>query len=159
MATSSSLLLADLALEWSFDRGDADLTIIDADIGVDAGIVTAVLLSLFLDRRAENDDRPPSGDITDRRGWWADEFLRVGGDRTGSRLWLLDRSKRTNEVALRAKEYCVEALAWMLEDRVCSSIDVTTEMTDRLLIVVGINRSGRDPITLRFSRVWAPPIT
>jgi len=155
MATSSALGLGDLALTWDVDRGDADLELVDGDLGVDRGLTTAVLLSLFLDRRAEADDVPPSGDPNDRRGWWADQFAEVEGDRIGSRLWLLDRSKATRETALRAKQYVTEALQWMLDDKVVASIDVTVEMTKTaLLIGVGLNRPGRDAVSFRFSSKW-----
>jgi phage gp46-like protein len=151
----------DLALVWSNELGSADLSLeldvggLAMDLTTDRGLTTAVLLSLFLDRRAETDDKPPSGDSTDRRGWWGDQFAEVEGDKIGSRLWLLDRSKRTNETALRAEEYVREALAWMIEDRVVSSIDVTIEMTQSaLLIAVGLQRPGRDPVPFRFASAW-----
>lgn len=155
MAISSALQLADLALTWDAARGDADLSLIDSDLASDRGLETAVLLSLFTDRRAERDDRPPSGDARDRRGWWADQFADVEGDRIGSRLWMLDRAKLTNQTVLRAREYVLEALAWMLEDRVVASIDVQIETTpSALLIAVGLQRPGRDPVTFRFQHVW-----
>ncbi len=155
MAISSAIQLADLALTWSNAKGSADLSLIDLDLASDRGLMTATILSLFTDRRAENDDVPPSGDDRDRRGWWADQFATVQGDRIGSRLWLLDRSKRTNETALRAKEYATEALAWMLEDRVVSSVDVVVEMTDRaLLLSVGLERPGRDAVSFQFAHAW-----
>lgn len=155
MASSSALQLADLALVWSNATGDADLAMIDNDLASDRGLETAVLISLFTDRRAETDDKPPSGDERDRRGWWADQFAAFQGDRIGSRLWLLDRSKRTNETALRAKEYALEALAWMLEDRVVASINVTVETTARaLLFAVELQRPGRDPVSFRFASKW-----
>lgn len=147
----------DLLLVWSNERGDADLALIDgkADLATDLGLQTAVLLSLFLDRRAEPDDVPPSGDARDRRGWWGDEFLEVEGDRYGSRLWLLDRGKQTRETELRAKEYAREALAWMLEDRVVASLDVQVETArGALLFAVGLQRPGRDPVSFRFAHVW-----
>jgi len=155
MASSSAIQLADLALTWSNATGDADLSLIDSDLASDRGLETAVALSLFTDRRAETDDTPPSGDARDRRGWWADQFAAVAGDRIGSRLWLLDRSKRVNETVLRATEYVREALAWMLEDRVVASIDVDVETTDAaLLIAVGLQRPGRDPVSFRFAHTW-----
>lgn len=155
MANSSAVQLADLALVWDVVLGDADLTMIDSDLASDRGLETAVILSLFTDRRAETDDKPPSGDERDRRGWWADQLSAVEGDRIGSRLWLLDRSKRTNETALRAKEYVAEALAWMLVDRVVAGIDIQTEATaSALLIAVWLQRPGRDPVYYRFSHVW-----
>lgn len=152
----------DLALSWSNTSGDADVSLVSvdaslaaADLATDRGLRTAVILSLFTDRRAEPDDVPPSGDPRDRRGWWADQFAAVEGDRIGSRLWLLDRSTRTNEVVLRAKEYAREALAWMLEDRVAASVDVEVESAgSALLFAVGLQRPGRDPVTFRFAHTW-----
>ena len=155
MATSSALLLADLALTWDIDTGDGDLSMIDSDIASDAGLVTACLLSLFLDARADVDDQPPSNDPNDRRGWWADEFSDFEGDRIGSRLWLLDRSVLTRDTAQRAELYVREGLAWLLQDRVAESIGVVTEATgERLNIDVELARPGRDPVKFRFSRVW-----
>jgi phage gp46-like protein len=162
----------DLALVWSTELGDADLSVIaadiDEDLATDRGLQTAVLLSLFTDRRAETDDKPPSGDATDRRGWWADQFAADEGDRIGSRLWLLDRSKRSNEVVLRATEYAREALAWMLEDRVVSGVDVAVDTSTTapalfaelrlpataLLITVGLQRPGKDPVSFHFAHTW-----
>jgi phage gp46-like protein len=158
-AESSSV--GDLALTWSNTTGDADLSLVlDAadqavDIATDQGLATAVILSLFVDRRAEDDDKPPSEDPTDRRGWWADEFAEVEGDRIGSRLWLLDRSKLTYDLVPRAREYAREALAWLLEDRVVSSVDVVAERTaTALLLAIELKRPGRDPVTLRFAPRW-----
>lgn len=147
----------DLALTWSNELGCADISRVeyDGDLETDGGLETAVLLSLFTDRRAEPDDKPPSGDDTDRRGWWADEFAEKTGDLFGSRLWLLDRSTLTSETVLRAEEYVREALAWMLEDRIVASLDVEIETkADRLLIGVGLQRPGRDPVSFRFAHTW-----
>jgi phage gp46-like protein len=155
MATSSAIELADLALTWVDQLGAADLSMIDSDIASDRTMVTAVILSIFVDRRADPDDVPPSGDPTDMRGWWADQFSAVEGDRIGSRLWLLDRAKLTSETARNAEGYIREALAWMIEDRVVSSVDVETVTTAAsLLIGVTLHRPGRDPLALRFTHVW-----
>lgn len=154
-ASSSATQLGDLALTWSIDFGNADLSMIDSDLASDRGIETAVLLSLFLDRRADDDDVPPSGDPNDRRGWWADEFAENAGDLIGSRLWLLDRSVLSRETEFRAEEYVREALAWMIEDKVVAGIDITIERTkNALLIAIGLNRPGRDQVSFKFSRVW-----
>ena len=155
----------DLALSWSNATCDADVSLVRdiaglaVDLEVDRGLVTSVILSLFTDRRAENDDVPPSGDPKDRRGWWGDQFAQVAGDRIGSRLWLLDRSVITGETTRRAEEYVREALAWMVDDRVVSSIDVEVEVEAHpkeraLIFAVGLNRPGRDPVSFRFAHTW-----
>lgn len=161
-ATSSALGLADLALVWDQALGSADLAMIDSDLASDAGMETAVLLSLFTDRRAEPDDVPPSGDPTDRRGWWADQFADVEGDRIGSRRWLLDRAKFTNDTAIALKEYDTEALKWMVDDSVASSIDITTALVTmgasrRINETIVINRPHGAPLTFKFAHVWDAP--
>lgn len=159
MPSSSAVQLADLALTWSTATNDADLSLIDDDLASDRGLETAVVLSLFTDRRAEDDDEPPSGDPNDRRGWWADQFADVEGDKIGSRLWLLERSKLTNQTALRAKEYALEALAWMLVDKVVATVNVTTQIatinaTRALMIEVDLQRPNGDQVSFKFAHVW-----
>jgi phage gp46-like protein len=144
--------VGDFALE--SDAAGTDLVIRDDDLASDDGLRTAVLLSLFTDRRAEEDDPLPSED-GDRRGWWADELAAVEGDRFGSRLWLLERSKRQEDVAPRAEEYAREALAWMLEDSVASKIDVVATVAGEALeLSVTIHRPVGDPASFRFSHTW-----
>lgn len=155
-ASSSAAVLADLALVWSNDAGAADLAMIDDDLASDTGMTTAVLLSLMLDRRARNDDVPPSGDPTDMRGWWADQFADVEGDLVGSRLWLLERSKQSAETARLAKEYVLEALKWMIDDKVAASIDVAIDNSTngQMFIALTLQRPGRKAISFRFAHVW-----
>lgn len=133
--------------------GEIDMAVIDDDVSADQGLRTALILSLFTDRRAEDDDVLPGGD--DRRGWWADEFLEHLGDRHGSRLWLLDRSKSTEDVIPRAEDYAREALAWLLEDRVAERVDVACEISgETRTLVITVYRPGLDPTTYRFAHVW-----
>lgn len=84
-------------------------------------IKTAVLISLFSDRRAEADDALPNPDGS-LRGWWGDV---LSGRRIGSRLWLLGREKQLRSVVVRAKNYAEEALAWLVEDGVAKKVQVT----------------------------------
>jgi phage gp46-like protein len=146
--------VADLALQWSLDAGGADLAIESDDLASDAGLRTAVLLSLFTDRRANDDDALP-GDDDDRRGWWADEFLQVEGDFMGSRLWLLARSKRTPDIVPRAEQFAREALAWLLEDRVAKTVDVTARADGVVLYLdVTIARPTGDAAAFQFAHTW-----
>lgn len=143
----------DIAIVWG--DVDGDLSVSDDDLLADEGLVTAVLLSLFVDRRAEPDDVLPSGDA-DRRGWLGDEFAAVEGDRYGSRLWLLDRAKRTPGIAREAEGYVREAVAWMLEDKVSDRVEVTvTDKPQALLFDLQIFRPGADdPVAFKFAHVW-----
>lgn len=119
----------------------APLDVAGPDCGMEAGdlvaegsLRTAVILSLFLDRRADDDDILPNGS-DDRRGWWADTVApmtdygigggSVSGDRIGSRLWLLSREKQLAGVLERARHYAEEALTWLVEDGVATAVQVT----------------------------------
>lgn len=86
---------------------------------------TAAMISLFTWRRARADDVLPDASAG-RKGWWGDAITRRP---IGSRLWLLQREKQTRVVVQRAKEYAEEALAWLVEDGVCKSVEVVAEIS------------------------------
>lgn len=122
----------------------------------DDGLETAVVLSLFTDRRAEDDDRLPEPGDTDRRGWWADAFPEIEGDRIGSRLWLLNREKQTQDVANRAREYAEEALAWLVDDGIASRIEVEAAFVRAGVLGLGvaIHRPDIPAVEHRFNVLW-----
>ena len=120
----------DIRILWNVDLMEGDFAF-DPDIQdleSDAGLETAVIISLFTDRRARLDDPLPDFDNPDRRGWWGDlASPEVEGDQIGSRLWLLNREKTLESVLVRAKEYVKEALQWMVEDGVAKDVEVESE--------------------------------
>ncbi|HAP0289332.1 TPA: phage tail protein [Escherichia coli] len=63
-------------------------------------LTRAVVISLFTWRRAEPDD---NADVP--MGWWGDTWPAVQNDRYGSRLWLLQRSKLTNQLVQTVRGY------------------------------------------------------
>lgn len=136
------------------DSGDVfDLALGEGALALDDGMRTAIAISLFTDARARDDDPLPSRGA-DRRGWWGD-FDRADGDETGSRLWLLARSKILPATLIRAREYAHEALAWLIEDRIAQTVEVEVEaqQPDRLAIGVIITRPG-GPDRQRYDFVW-----
>lgn len=118
-----------------FQGLDADVFLDGPDLGGLKDLETAVVISLFTDRRAEDDDPV---DPTDRRGWWADTFPGVEGDKIGSRLWELEREKQTQQTLNRAHAYVQEALAWLVDDGVAESIEVETEWVKMGFLGIGV---------------------
>jgi phage gp46-like protein len=116
------------------------------DLASDAGLRTAVLISLLTDARAEADDDIPDGS-DDRRGWWADPDM-------GSRLWLLVRETQTARTLERAREYAQEALAWLVEDGIARAVTVTAEWvrTGMLGLRVVIERAAGGRFEEMFTR-------
>jgi phage gp46-like protein len=147
--------MSDLLLRLDPAVLEADLAIAANDLVADDGLETAVLLSLFTDRRAGAGDVLPPGE-TDRRGWWGDAFPVVEGDLIGSRLWLLTREKQRSAVLPRVEEYAREALAWLVEDRVASKVEVVASFPRAgwLALDVSVYRPLGDPTKYRFDRAW-----
>lgn len=133
----------------------ADLSLENLSLVQDDTLKTAVVLSLFIDRRAEADDELPDN-TGNRRGWWADTYADVLDDRIGSRLWLLSREKQLPSVLARAKEYAEEALAWLVEDGVAESVTVETWWVRMgvMGLLVKIFRPDAPAIDYKFDYLW-----
>jgi phage gp46-like protein len=147
--------MSDLRLTWNLDA--ADLSIAANGIVLDDGLETAVLLSLFTNRRAADTDTLPDAS-TDRQGYWGDVVRPpVDGDQYGSRLFLLAREKQLPSVLGRARDYALEALQWLLDDGVAAAVDVAASV-DRpgwLVLHVTITRPTGAIVSFRFEREWA----
>lgn len=132
------------------------------DLATDAGLRTALLLSLFTDRTAGAEDVLPDPADADRRGWWGDIGLDgAAPDPIGSRLWLLAREKSTDATRRRAEIYVREALAWMLADGVAAAVDVEAEWQgfarETLALRITIRRraaAGATASAERFEFAW-----
>ncbi|MCW3835962.1 phage GP46 family protein [Sphingomonas canadensis] len=151
--------MTDIALIFDAAAWAADLALADGDLVTDDGLMTAIAISLFTDARARDDDPLPAG--ADRRGWWGDAFNDRAEDRTGSRLWLLDRGKLTPGIEIEARDIAREALAWLIEDQVVSALEVSAEVrrpspahpAGALAIIVQVARPS-GPARMRFDAVW-----
>ena len=120
----------DVRISWDLGlmEGDFIFDEVTQDLEYDEGLETAVIISLFTDRRANFDDILPDSSNRDFRGWWGDlASPLIEGDQIGSRLWLLEREKTLKTVLVRAKQYAEEALQWMIEDRIATKIEVDVE--------------------------------
>lgn len=125
----------------------------NAGMHPDELLVRAVVISLFTWRRAN------PGDVAEgqnKYGWWGDTYAANFGDKIGSRLWLLARSKLTNETVQRAREYAIEALQWLRDDGVATDVEVTATRVgmSQITITCKIYRSSNTPLDLRFSDIW-----
>ncbi len=153
--------MSDIKLAWNNNAMQAVATFDKnaGDMVLDLGLATSVYISLFTDARAKDDDELP--DIVqnetwpDRRGWWADETSERENDSIGSRLWLLLRSKATQENVQRAKTYAKEALQWMLDEGVAKEVAVEAERQNEwLCIKVSITRLTGTVESCRFDILW-----
>lgn len=138
-----------------FEHG-TDYALDSLGLAEEYGLETAVILSLFTDRRANADDIIPDGS-TDRRGWWADQFADINNDQFGSRLWLLSREKQLSAVLVRAQQYADEALLWLVDDGVAESVEVVASNPRMgiLALLVAITRPGQPVKQYLFEKFWS----
>jgi phage gp46-like protein len=148
-----------MALQIQFDPryNDFDLVVGDHGFTVEAGLETAVIVSLFTDSRARPGDAKLDPEDDDLRGFWGDIYSDVQGSELGSLLWLLDRSTSRQEVFRLANERGTAALAWMVDDGIADSAVVVSsrEGPGRLGLRVTITRE-RD--ALRWEKQWTATI-
>ncbi len=143
--------MSDISSWWDVDQLRADWKEGPGDLLEGDDLQTAIIISLFSDRVARDDD---DIDGDDHRGWWGD----AGTEKEiGSRLWLLRRQKLTTAVALKAEDYCRDAVNWLITDGVVGSITMATQIVypRRLNIVIRYSRPGTSNSTdMRFFWVW-----
>lgn len=142
------------------ENAEADIDFKDSEPLIDDGLGTAMLLSLRTDRRAKDDDLLPDERSTDRGGWWGDE---LDDEPLGSRLWLLSRSKATEETLRNAEEYAYEALEWLVLDGVAERLTVAAMKAQRsgnadpvLILQIIVKKPDDQDETFKFRLNWAP---
>lgn len=113
---------------------------------MDSSFHTAVIISVFSDKRAGRDDKLPMNQ-TDRRGWCGSEvFAEREGDEWGSLLWLYCISKATSDVEEAVRFTVWESLQWMVWQKLADRIVVTPswfgEASEKLSIRIQIWRNS-----------------
>ncbi len=132
-----------------------DMAVVNGDILGDDGLQTAISLSLFMDRRATDDDAKLHG-ITHRRGNWADSIDPQRHQR-GSWLWLYERATLVSRSASAISREAKRALAWMVKDGILGSVDCNVARLDNrgYTLQITITRPGSaTPQSYEFVRYW-----
>lgn len=141
--------IGDIRLTFDLSKGYGDISVVNRDLDRDAGLETAVYISLFTDRRAEDTDILPNNQI-DRRGWWADNTK-------GSRLWLLERESNLQEIVPKAEQYALEALNWLVEEEIAEAVFVEAFLQrtiPNLLLKIKIVQKSGDPLYFTYYYNW-----
>lgn len=143
--------MPDISTFWDPAAGRGDWAQAGPDLSAGTDLETAVIISLFTDRRAEPDEIIPDGS-GDARGWWGD----TGRARPlGSKLWLLERAKQTEDTRHRAFDYITDALAWLIEDGVAATVDVLVQWQRPGLLASQVTITEPSGRTSVFNYHWA----
>jgi len=110
----------------------------DGDFEKTQGFDTAIAISLFGKRRATPAEVPVA---TRREGWWGNLASLVEDFENGSKLWLLQQERLTNETVNKAKDFVNKSLSWLTEQGFAVNIETDVSVVDgRLLIDVQLER-------------------
>lgn len=142
--------MTDITTLWNAESSMGDWVEASGDLQQGDDLETAILISLFTDRLARDDD---DFDGDDRRGWWGD----TGEDYAiGSRLWLLRRQPLTVATANKAEDYAKEALQWLIDDGVVASISPVTQIVfpNRLNLFITYQQPGQQAASKHYFWVW-----
>lgn len=123
------------------DKGLFDIAI-DPETGdfklVD-GFETALAMSLFCERRADESEVPV---VENRRGWWGNEVGPEGFE-IGSKLWLLDQARRNQQALNKSEDYSRESTEWFITDGYLVNIDTSARFIENGLdLKIDFNRSN-----------------
>lgn len=142
--------MTDITTLWNAEQSVGDWAEASGDLQSGDDLETAILISLFTDRLAREDD---DYDGDNRRGWWGDQDQDYP---IGSRLWLLNRQKLTLVVANKAQDFAAEALKWLTDDGVVASITPVTQIVypNRLNLFITYQKPGQDAVSKRYFWVW-----
>lgn len=122
----------------------------NGDFELEEGFDTAILMSLFQNKRLDESEQPiPQY----RGGWWGNELNEVTGYEIGSKLWALD-GRRTQNTLNQAIDYARDSLQWFIDDGLLKDINVTGEFqTNGITLEITLIRFNNKSETLFFD-LW-----
>ncbi|MDU7531585.1 MAG: phage GP46 family protein, partial [Klebsiella sp.] len=129
-----------------------DIEIEHNGLSFDEGLVSLVYICLFTDARADTSDEIPDG-TDDRRGWCGNSFSDF---EWGSKLWLIDREKLTEEVRLRAENYARLAMQPLLRYGYARNAQVTATIPriNWLGLTIILTRPDKTGLTIEIKKRW-----
>lgn len=118
----------------------------DGDLSSVDDFSTSIDLSVLTNERANSSEVPQA---IERRGWIGDLTPITEGFRVGSKLWLFEQSRRTQETVNDIRNAVQEGLQWIVDKGQAERIQVDSEMIGTsgvritVVISVGNNRIKR----------------
>jgi phage gp46-like protein len=129
---------------FDIDFEDGDLKSIDS-------FDTAINMSVFEERRADESEQPVN-DL--RRGWVGNELSDVDGFEIGSKLWQLYQARANEDTANKSVTILQEALIWLVEDGHLSNVTVSSQLSsDNIDITITLVRSN-NVVDSRSFKLW-----
>jgi len=138
---------------------------LDGTLDESEALASAVSVALGTDALADEDEKLPDPDSTDRGGWWGDYQASEiwNGWPIGCKNWLLKRAKISDNVSAegstvdRARIYTEQALQPFVDQQICTAVQVTSWRVglDRIYAQAIMYRGPKQDIALKFQVLWS----
>ena len=141
----------DLLVDVNEDTGLYDISLSDGDFTTIDSFDTSLKVSLLGDRRA---DKSEVSAAHLRRGWWANQFAETLGFQLGSKLWLLDQSRKSQNTLNSAIDYAKNSLQWLVDDGYAINITVTGVFTALGIQLKVVLFRGQSKTETKYFDLW-----
>jgi phage gp46-like protein len=144
--------ISDVKLRRRESNSIYDINFIDGDFEQMQGLDTAILMSLTCERRANSSEVSlPQY----RRGWVGNEINGFADFEYGSKLWLLEQARATQNTLNDAVTHAQNALQWLVDDGFADSIIAEGEYNDLIELILNITFVKNNNILLNLKyNVW-----
>ena len=121
----------------------------DGDVQSEESLDTAILVSLFTDRRVSESEQPNE---YKRRGWIGNES--TPGIQMGSKVWLYEQARITNTTLSGIADAATDCLQWMVEQGIAKNVSASASSTSTgVSLNVTITRPTSE-VEQRFYDLW-----
>jgi phage gp46-like protein len=149
-------IYVDVDVKFDSTKGYFDIYWTNGDFGKIKGFDTAIKMSLMCERRAS------SSEISVpqlQRGWLGNLSNSIKNFEIGSKLWLLQQARATTNTLNKAITYASEALRWMIDDQLCTNINVTGVLNNSDIILNIQMIEGKNTIGSYTYSLWQNTFT
>lgn len=142
----------DIKLTQNDDTGIFDISFINGDFETIDSFDTSLQVSLFTDARADASQVPRS---ELRRGWWGNQFSPgFPGFEIGSKLWLLNQARKTQDTLNNAIDFVRNSLQWLVTDNHAKGVNVSGVFTNTGIGLTIIIDRGSSIVETKYYDLW-----
>lgn len=121
----------------------------EGDIEMENFFDTAILMSIFCERRATASEMPESHR---RRGWIGNE--QGDGFEIGSKIWLYEQERITGTTLASMRKQILNALQWLIDDGYAVAIEASVTLKNGVVTAETTIERPNSKVDKRFHELW-----
>lgn len=126
-----------------------DIALENGDLQQDLSFYTAIMSSLFVNKRANSDEitQPQN-----QSGWWGNLYNQDPTYEIGSKLWILKQTRNTTDILNKGISFIQDGLKWLPDGGYCQSVNVSGKRTSdniEFSIVIHVTKNQVEKYTIK----------